>query len=162
MAKRELTGALLELALAPTEISEQAMHIIGKFVILMYDRTSTCTSINKARKELFARTSSVKRILPTYAALELHVKRAVFQGGHVWGQALIPHPVIISPSNWGWIKTDGGLYEPHWTMLEEASKTCYELLSCGCKKRCHTHFKCKTARLKCIALCKCEGECSSS
>ncbi len=37
----ELTNALLELAHAPTEIPEQSMHVIERFVILIYDRTST-------------------------------------------------------------------------------------------------------------------------
>ena len=46
----ELTNALLELAHAPTEISEQAIHVIEMFVILIYDRTSTCTDVNQARK----------------------------------------------------------------------------------------------------------------
>ena len=158
----ELTNALLELAHAPTEIPEQSMHVIERFVILMYDRTSTCTDVNKARKKLFAKTSSVQRIPPTHAALEQHVKRAAFQGGHIWGQALIPHPVFPSPSNWGWVKPDGGLYEPHWTTLQEASKTCYELISCGCKKGCHTRCKCKKAGLQCTGLCKCEGECPTN
>lgn len=155
----DLTAALLELAHAPAEISEQCMHIIERFVILIYDRTSTCTEVNQARKKLFAKTSCVKRIPPTRAALEQHVKRAVFQGGHVWGQSLVPDPVLPSPSSWGWIKTDAGLYEPHWTTLQEASKTCYELICCGCKKGCRTNCKCKKAGLKCTALCKCEGEC---
>ena len=118
----ELTDALLELAHAPTEIPEQSMLVIERFVILIYDRTSTCTNVNKARKKLFAKTSSVKRIPPSHAALEQHVKRAAFQGGHVWGKALTPHPVLPSPTSWGWVMTDGGLYEPHWTTLQEASR----------------------------------------
>ena len=154
----ELTNALLDLAHAPTEVSEQSMHAIERFVILLYDRTSTCTEVNQARKKLFAKTSSVQRIPPTRAALEQHVKRAAFQGGHVWGQALAPDPVLPSPSTWGWIKTDNGLYEPHWTTLPEASKTCYEFISCGCKKGCRTNCKCKKAGLQCTALCKCEEE----
>jgi len=64
----------------------------------------------------------------TRAALEQHAKRAVFHVGQIWGQSLVPNPVLPSPNNWGWIKTDAGLYEPHWTTLEEASKTCYELI----------------------------------
>ena len=88
----ELTNALLELAHTPTEISEQATYAIERFVILIYDRTSTCTDVNQARKKLFAKTASVNRIPPTCAALEQHVKRAAFQGGHVWGQALICRP----------------------------------------------------------------------
>ena len=158
----ELTDALLRLACAPTEIPEHSMQAIERFVILMYDRTSTCTDVNKARKKLFAKRSSVQRIPPTRAALEQHVKRAVFQGGHVWGQILVPQPVLPSPSSWGWIKTDDGLYEPHWTTLPEASKTCYELISCGCKKGCRSRCKCKKASLKCTALCVCEGECSTN
>ena len=97
----ELTNALLDLAHAPTEVTEQTMQVIERFVILLYDRTSTSTEVNQARKRLFAKTSSVQRIPPTRAALEQHVKRAAFQGGHVWGQALSPDPVLPSPSAWG-------------------------------------------------------------
>ena len=43
-------------------------------------------------------TASVKRIPPTHAALEQHVKQAAIEGGHVWGQALTPYPVLCSPS----------------------------------------------------------------
>ena len=66
----------------------------------------------------------MKRIPPTHAALEQHVKRAVFQGGYVWvggGGGIVPHPVLSSPSSWGWIRTDD---EPHWTTLQEASNIC--------------------------------------
>ena len=155
----ELTEALLRLARVPSGISEQIMSVIERFVILLFDRTSTCTDVNKARKKLFAKNNSIKRIPPTQAAREQHVKRAVFQGGHIWGQTLLPQPALPSPCSWGWIKTDDGLYQPNWTTLPEASKTCYELISCGCKKGCRNRCKCKKAALKCTALCWCEGEC---
>ena len=51
------------------------------------------------RKKLFAKKSFVQRIPPTRAALEQHVERDVFQGGHIWGQTLIPQPVLPSPSS---------------------------------------------------------------
>ena len=35
----------------------------------------------------------VQRIPPTHTALEQHVKSVVFQGGHVWGQIHVSHPV---------------------------------------------------------------------
>ena len=87
----ELTNTLLELAHAPTEISEQNMHVIERFVILIYDRTSTSTDVNQARKKLFAKTASGKRIQPTCTALEQYVKQAAFQGD----------PVLPSLSSWG-------------------------------------------------------------
>uniref|UniRef100_A0A8C4WX75 Uncharacterized protein n=1 Tax=Eptatretus burgeri TaxID=7764 RepID=A0A8C4WX75_EPTBU len=77
------------------------MRIIERFVILLYDRTSKCTDIDKARRKLFARKNNVQLIPPTKAALEEHVKRAVYQGGHVWGQILLPAPELPPPTNWG-------------------------------------------------------------
>ncbi|KAG0719155.1 hypothetical protein GWK47_051077 [Chionoecetes opilio] len=56
----ELTDALLSLANAPTSIQEDTMHVIERFVILLYDRTSKCKDVNKARKKLFAKKSSVQ------------------------------------------------------------------------------------------------------
>ena len=53
--------ALLRLACTPTEILEQSMPAIERFFILMYDRTSICTNVNKARKKLFAKNSLCRR-----------------------------------------------------------------------------------------------------
>ena len=44
----ELTETLLKLSCAPSDIQEDVIHTIERFVILMYDRTSTCTDIDKA------------------------------------------------------------------------------------------------------------------
>ncbi len=156
----DLTNVILKPSKAPIAIQDQWLHTIERFVILMYDKTSTTTDVNKASKKLFAKTSTVQRIPPTFAALEQHVKRATYQGGHIWGQALVPDPVLASPDSWGQIKTDGNLFEPHWTTHQEASKICYELLFCGCKKECKKNCKCKKAGLKCTALCNYEGVCS--
>ena len=125
------------------------MHTIERFVILLYDRTSTCNDIDKARKKLFAKKNNVQLIPPIKAALEEHVKRAAYQGGHVWGQTLLPTPELPPPSSWGWVKNDEGVYEPHWTKLPKAAHTCYELVSCKCKKSCLKRCKCKKAALEC-------------
>ena len=55
----ELTEALLKLSCAPSDIQEDVMHTIERFVILMYDKTSTCTDIDKARRKIFARKPNV-------------------------------------------------------------------------------------------------------
>lgn len=155
----ELTEALMQLSSAPSDIPSNAMCIIERFVILLYDRTSKCTDIDKARRKLFARKNNVQLIPPTKAALEEHVKRAVYQGGHVWGQILLPAPELPPPTNWGWSMT-GGQYTPYWTRLPEAAHTCIELVSCKCQKGCVRRCKCKKAALKCTALCVCEGDCT--
>ena len=158
----ELTHSLLKLSSAPSGIPDDVMHTIERFVILLYDRTSTCKEINKARKKIFAKKNNVQLIPPTKAALEEHVMRAAYQGGHASGQTLLPTPELPPPSSWGWIKNDEGVYEPHWTKLPNAAHSCYELVSCKCKKRCVKRCKCKKAALECTALCVCEGECSQN
>ena len=60
----ELTEALLLLSSAPRDIPNDAMCIIESFVILLYDRTSKCTDIDKARRKLFARKNNVQLIPP--------------------------------------------------------------------------------------------------
>jgi hypothetical protein len=48
----ELTDALLMLTNGPSEIPDDAMKTIERFVILLYDRTSTYTEVDHARRKL--------------------------------------------------------------------------------------------------------------
>ena len=155
----ELTGALLKVSVAPDDIPQEVMVTIERFVILLYDRTSTCTDINTARRKMFAKKHNAQLIPPTRAALEEHVKRALYQGAHIWSQLSVSTPEMPSPCMWGWSRTSGVDYEPFWTSLPDAGQASYELISCKCKKHCGGRCKCKAAQLKCTALCVCEGEC---
>uniref|UniRef100_UPI00358E0007 uncharacterized protein n=1 Tax=Myxine glutinosa TaxID=7769 RepID=UPI00358E0007 len=156
----EVTNAFLDLASAPSEISEDTLATLERYVVLLYDRTCTCSEVNLARKKLFAKKSrSIEAIPPTQAALVQHVKRATYQGGHCWEQSLVPHCYLPSPCDWGWVDNDGQ-FDPLWTTLPEAAKSCYELNCCGCEKGCSGRCKCKKAALKCTALCACDGDCS--
>ncbi|VDI67729.1 Hypothetical predicted protein [Mytilus galloprovincialis] len=66
------------------------MELIEAFVVVMYDRTTTTFDINESSLELFARKQRQYDTIPsTRAALLEHIKRATYQGGHVWGQAVI-------------------------------------------------------------------------
>ena len=154
-----VTDAFLELMSTPGSIHDHNFALIERFVVLMYDRTSGLHEVNQARQELFCqRSRKLEGNPPTRAALEQHVKRACYQAGHVWSQSLVAHPVLPSPSEWGWEK-DGDCWRPHWTDLKEAKDTCYELIQCRCKKACRGRCKCLKASLKCTALCKCGGSC---
>lgn len=73
----ELTPVLRVLNGAPNEVTEECMSV-ERFVVLLYDRTSSLMNVNEARKELFPKRSNLDSIPPTRAALEQHVKRAVF------------------------------------------------------------------------------------
>ncbi len=158
----ELTQKMSTNRPSTTDIDDAFMSTIERFVVLCYDRTSTLTSVNKLRQELFAKKSKVLDIIPpTQAALLQHVKRAVYQGIHVWGQTLVLQPILPCPSNWGW-KRDNQSWIPYWTALPQAKDICYELIRCGCKLGCGGRCKCKKANLVCTGLCNCGAGCESS
>ena len=126
---------------------------------LLYSRTSTTTSVNKARQELFSKNASTLESIPTTQAVLLqHIKRAVFQAGYIWGNALVHQPHFPSPCEWGWEKVNDE-WKPVWTLLPQAQETCYELIHYGCKKECERQCKCSKANFVCTALCKCGGQC---
>ena len=117
MGKRLHGLSFQSLSSAPHDILLEVMAKIERFIILLYDRTSTSTDIDQARRKLFAKRHNMQSIPPTKAALKEHVKRTVYQGGHVWGQMLVWTPELPSPCKWGWSKAllvKGSL----WTILD--------------------------------------------
>ena len=161
-AYEDVTEAFCALAACPNpEAIELWLQPLERFVVLLYDLISIQGSANEARKELFTRKGrAIDAIPPTQAALMQHSKRAAYQAGHCWSQAMIPNPEIPSPNEWGWSKKPEGGWEACWTTLPEASQACRELVCCRCKKGCRGRCKCRLATLQCTALCHCGGACS--
>ena len=154
----EVTDALQELLAMPSEVSEGSRSLIERFVVLMYDRTSECMEVNDARKHLFSQKSrTLENIPPTQAALKEHIKWTCFQA-NLWNQSLVLDPKIPEPSDWGWTKESTG-WQPFWTALPEAAKSCHELIRCNCQKGCTGRCTCVKAALACTELCFCSGDC---
>ena len=80
---------------------DEAMPIIERVVILLYHRTSNCTSVNECRRELFCNGRTCDNIPPTPAALLQHVKRAAYMAGYVWANALYPTQELPFFRHWG-------------------------------------------------------------
>lgn len=156
----ELTPTLKALMMLPEDIDDACMGVIERFVVLLYDRTSSLRKVNEVRQELFSRKArSLENIPPTKASLAQHIKRAVFQGGYVWGQTLLKQPTLPSPSRWGW-QLENSHWVPYWTTLSQAKDSCYELIRCGCTVGCRGRCKCRKASLTCTGLCNCGGNCN--
>lgn len=95
----QLTNVLLTLMSTPATVDQESFAVIERFVVLLYDRTSSLVDVNEARKDLFSRKSrTLDNIPPSSAALLQHVQRAVYQAGHIWSQLAASDPVIPSPS----------------------------------------------------------------
>ena len=87
---------------SPSQISEDDVKSLERFVVLLYKRTSTLQNVNEARKRLFAfGNRQLENIPPISSALLHHDKRAVFQAGHVWGQSLVANARCAIPIRLG-------------------------------------------------------------
>lgn len=154
-----VTEAFLHLRGNPFNVTTETVQVIERFVVLMYDKTSESDAVNVCRKELFARKNrSIENIPPTKNALELHIKRAIYQSVHVWGNSLLSQPTFVSPLEWGW-DLDEGIWNPVWITVPQASQICSALVKCACKQGCKSRCKCYKACLQCTSLCGCEGDC---
>ena len=58
----------------PRETSYEAMELLKRLVVLMYDRTSEATKVNDAGRLLFTHKSqTLENIPPTHAAHQTHL-----------------------------------------------------------------------------------------
>ena len=144
------------------------MQELERYVVLLYQRTSTLSSVNSARKHMFTQNRKMDNIPPSYAALEQHVRRAAYQAGHISGQSLVADPVVPPPEQWGWKRVDDSssssnsenqALSPCWTILPEAASACLDLIKCRCKVGCTGRCSCVKANLQCTDLCLCMGQC---
>lgn len=161
-AYQDITATFCALADRPTQQTVQDMlKPLERFIVLIYDRTSSDDSVNDARKHLFFQKSrAMDNLPPTQDALIQHTKRAIYQASYCWAQMMVAIPVLPSPADRGWKKKVEGGWEISWTTLPEASQACRELIRCGCKKGCTRQCQCKKAALQCTALCVCGGICT--
>lgn len=155
----DVTQAFCALSAPLSSVSDEMYQLLERFVILLYDRTSSCISLDDSRKELFTKRfrRNIENLPPTTAAFRQHVKRAAYQSGHVWGQILVPEMKLPCPSEWGWARTTQG-YEPYWTTLPSAGRGCRELKKCSCTSSCSNRCGCAKSLLVCTPMCNCVCE----
>ena len=82
----ELTTSFSSMSLLP-KLEDITSHSpsIERFVVLLYDRTSTISTVNKCRKDLFTRKDRpLGGIPPSSDVLMQHLKRALYQASYSW------------------------------------------------------------------------------
>ena len=70
-------------------------------------------TLDAARIHLFAAKGRTMEHIPsTRDTLELHIRRARYQGAFCWGQTLITVMNLPEPSDWGWSREKGTFGNP--------------------------------------------------
>lgn len=100
----EVTPAFAMLSSPLSAMSEENMKLLEKYTCFLYDPHTSYTCLHEVRRDLFAtKNKLVQFIPPTFASLEQHALRAMYQAGHLWGNVMTSDPKQPpSPSLWGW------------------------------------------------------------
>ena len=94
----EINETFVRLSQFPVCLEEKDIQILEKFIVLLYDKSSTTESLDATGKLLFMHKNSQFDFLPpTFAALMQHISRAVYQASIIWGQAFEQEPVFSCP-----------------------------------------------------------------
>ena len=119
----EVTVTICALGATPNRsIVDDSLDTLERFVVLLYDRTSSHDHVNDARKQLFTQKGRAIDALPTTReALRQHIRRTAYKAGYCWDQMMVAATELPSPSEWGWIKSDTG-WDVCWATLTEAKK----------------------------------------
>lgn len=159
----EFTKTFLSLSMPPVDYSPHNLQVVEQFVIQMFDKSSTCSSVNDLRRILFSQSkTTMERLPPTKDALNQHALRAIHQSANIWGHSIDKHIETVDPENWGWERNDDGTFHPKWMTILDAAKSCLEISKCGCKNCTPNRCSCKKTSMKCTSLCKCDGDCNEN
>ena len=154
---------------SPERINE-CLGVIEAFIGEVCGSRHLCHDINTLRWKLFKASSSnnIRELPPTKSSLQLHVLRAAFQAGWIWGNS-------ISQENWpdvqdyGWKVTQDVLCirwcEDSPLRPDELFKMVTNTCKCSTKpspEKCKS-CSCKNGQLKldCLNMCKCTRSCTS-
>ncbi|KAJ8377441.1 hypothetical protein AAFF_G00259990 [Aldrovandia affinis] len=154
----EASGVFSKLSQYPPAVDDEDLKTLEKFVVMMYDRSSTAEGVDDARLDMFARKQRpYEAIPPTRSALKQHVSVLPTRRAASGVSQQYVQPETQTPANWGWTKK-GDLWQIVWTELSPIAESCQQLTKCGCKSECCSRCKCYCFGLTCTALCSCRCE----
>lgn len=142
-AFEDVTGTFVYLASHPFEklyLDSESFQKLERVTVILYDRTSSLSSVNETRKELFCQKNPpLEKLPPTQDALLQHIRRTVYQAG-IWTTSTQAEPVVPSPQDFAWTKVADSWVADSWVpvlvTMPEVSKACRELIKCSCKGEC--------------------------
>jgi hypothetical protein len=75
-------------------LDSSLLALVGRFVVLLYDKSSQSADLNKARHMLSKKVRSLEEFPQTQFVLHQHIRRVTFQGGDLWRSVSGENPVV--------------------------------------------------------------------
>ena len=160
--KMVYTTTFTKLGDEPSAITEDDIDVLEMFVIELYSPAQQKVfhkSLTIMRLDSFKSSADddLRKLPPSRSALREHSKRASYQSGFLWKEAL-SNINIPDVSAWGWQFDNGKqIYLPKWQ--SDISTVSIEnfTITCKCyKQKCKS---CKCKKIQCISMCGCKRKC---
>ena len=137
------------------------MKVIEMFVLEVYYPNSETSSLDSERERHYIRLvdSNIRHLPVSLRDLNEHIKRACYQAGWLWQEAL-NNSIVQNPTDWGWICKDGR-FVPNWQVCDDNVIDVHtDIQVCSnCKKAFCKRCKCKLSGMKCLPFCGCQRKC---
>lgn len=143
------------------------MDVLEQFLIELYYHKSVVSSLDMERCNHYVRLadSNIRNLPVSVRGLIEHVKRACFQAGWLWQEA-VSNSSVQNPADWGWELKDWGWelkegrYVPTWKVGDGLTDVYTSIQVCSnCKKALCKRCKCKLGDLKYLPFCGCQRKC---
>ena len=133
----EASDVFTKLSCYPTDVEEDDTVMLEKFVVTMYDRSSSTVAVEDARLELVGSLLPEAEILRRYSP-NSSSSCSAHQTRYIPGsRALVCQPEEESPAEWG-SKQQGDC----WSTLWSVAQSCKQLTKCQCKTQCRGRCNC--------------------
>ena len=132
--------------------------VLQLFVIQLYGVChENVTTVDGARHYLFLKKGKdFLHIPPGSDALNQHLLRVAYQGGHVWGNMMEKSAQPVTVTEWGWQQVSHDVAPtPLYTTIPTLSNKIPELVTCGCSTLCKPPCTCCVHGQPCMLTCKC-------
>ena len=104
--------------------------------------------------------NELRELPPSKAALELHIRRAAYSSGWLWGNYSLNQFQVPIVEEWGWVICDNRIFI-RWKFEDKADDKLDKLThACKCSAAKHVNCKCRQLHLNCLNFCLCKRRCT--
>ena len=133
--KDDLVLLFIKLSQHPVDLHISELDLLQRFVLQIYGiRALPNQSHGYTRMLSFVKLpdNETRNLIPSKDALLQHARRAMYQAGYVWREAVADDP-LPNPEQWGW-KKDGSKFIPLWVSAGSPERELSHLITiCSCR-----------------------------
>ena len=158
---KELSDAFRDLSFCPSlELVEKHLPLIESYLCHTYG-SKQIIELDRFRFDRFRFSTSddLRELPPCSDALREHLKRAAYQAGWLWGNAL-EQQACPPVDHWGWLIDDNKLFIK-WKTLDCGQELTKAIGICSCRTNRCLSCSCATRKVKCLIFCKCKRSCTN-